>query len=351
MSGEWMAEAPFDGIAGFHIWEAYNPWVRLREIAARFLSAHEAQEQGNNEPMKTFINTSLGETWEEKGESVAADPLMARRENYEADALPWRVLHLTAGVDVQDDRVEVEVIGWRAEKRNQPEESWGVEVIVLNGNPARPEIWNDLDEILRREWVTEDGRRLRLGAVAIDSGGHFTNEVYKFCASKIGRKIYAVKGMSGTRPIWPPRAGGSKKYKGNKVWIVGVDTAKDAIYSRLRIVEEGPGYCHFPMSYGQDFFKQLTSEKIQTRFSKGHPIREWHKPAGMRNEALDRRAYALAALYSRAIPWEILVRSAPSEPPEIKPPDDTPPTPAKPPAPRAPVGMGSRPVRFRIGGR
>ena len=108
--------------------------------------------------------------------------------------------------------------------------------------------------------------------------------------------------MAGIRPMWPPKSGGSKKYKGHKVWIVGVDVAKDAIYSRLRIADAGPGYCHFPAAYDHEFFKQLTSEKVQTRFVKGHPIREWHKPPGARNEALDRRAYALAVLYSRAIP-------------------------------------------------
>lgn len=356
MDGQWIAEADFNGTAGFHLWEAYNPWIKLREMVASFLAAHEAKEQGNNEPMKTFINTSLGETWAEEGETVAPDPLMSRRENYAADALPYRILYLDAGVDIQDDRIEIHVFGWRSEKRGQPEESWGVEVLILEGNPAKPEIWDQLDEVLRREWTTEDGRRLRLGAVGIDSGGHFTNEVYKYCSTRIGRRIYAIKGMAGTRPIWPPKAGGSKKYKGHKVWIVGVDTAKDAIYSRLRIKEVGPGYCHFSMSYGEgtnrDYFKQLTSEKVQTRFSKGHPIREWHKPAGVRNEALDCFSYALAALYSRAIPWEILARTAPTEPPE-KPPEggnDKPPPSSTPAAAanKPPQRLPFRPIRYRM---
>lgn len=349
MDGQWIAEGEFNGTAGFHLWEAYNPWVKLREIVAAFLAAHEQKQQGNNEPMKTFINTSLGETWAEEGEAVSADPLLARRENYAADALPYRVLYLTAGVDVQDDRIEVEIVGWRADSRTQPEESWGVEVAILHGDPAKQEIWNDLDELLKREWTTEDGRKLRLGAVGIDSGGHFTNEVYKFCARKTGRKIYAIKGMAGTRPIWPPKAGGSKKYKGHRVWIVGVDTAKDAIYSRLRIADEGPGFCHFPLNYGEDYFKQLTSEKVQTRFSKGHPIREWHKPKGARNEALDRRAYALAVLYSRQVPWEILARSAPTEaPPQVDGNDKPPQAAPAQSAPAKPTPQALRPVRFRV---
>ncbi|MGH7873000.1 MAG: phage terminase large subunit family protein, partial [Candidatus Binatia bacterium] len=323
MEGQWIATAEFNGVAGFHIWEAYNPWVRLREIVAHFLQAYEQQEKGNIEPMKAFVNTSLGETWEEKGESRDPDALLKRQENYTADRIPWRVLYLTAGVDVQDDRLEVEIVGWRSERRNDPEESWGIEVIILYGDPAKSDIWEELDEILLREWTTEDGRRLRLGAVGVDSGGHHTDSVYKFCTRRIGRHVYAIKGMAGIRPIWPPRVGRSRLYKGHRVSIVGVDTAKDAIYARLRIDKEGPGYCHFPIAYNKDFFKQLTSEKVHTRFVKGHPVREWHKPPGVRNEALDRRAYALAVLFSKNIPWEILARSAPTErPPELPP--DTP---------------------------
>jgi phage terminase large subunit GpA-like protein len=344
LDGEWIAEAEFKGIAGFHLWEAYNPWVKLSDIVANFLSAYEKQKQGDNEPMKAFVNTTLGQTWEEKAETVAPDPLLARRENYGVNALPYRILYLTAGVDVQGDRIEIEIVGWRAERRNETEESWGVEVITLHGDPAKPEMWHELDEITLREWTTEDGRKLKLGAVGIDSGGHHTDRVYKFCSKRLGRRIFALKGMAGVRPMFPPRAGGSKKYRGHKVWIVGVDTAKDAVYARLRIAEPGPGYCHFPMSYDHQFFKQLTSEKVQIRFSRGHPICEWHNPRGVCNEALDRRAYALAVLYARTVPWEILARSAPSEPkPKEEQTAAAPTTVAKP--PQRPAG---RRVRFRI---
>jgi len=352
IDGRWIAEAPFKGVAGFHIWEAYNPWVNLSEIAKSFLTAHERQEQGDLESMKAFVNTTLGQTWEEKAERVATDPLLDRRENYAADSLPYRVLYLTAGIDVQDDRIEIEIVGWRSERRNDPEESWGVEVIILYGDPAKPDIWNDVDEITKRVWTTEDGRQLRLAAVAIDSGGHHTAAVYKFCSPRTGRHVYAVKGMAGARPLWPPKVGKSKRHKGHKVWIVGVDVAKDAIYSRLRIGNPGPGYCHFPLSYTRDFFEQLTSERVVTRFVKGHPIREWHKPPGKRNEALDRRAYALSVLYARAVPWEILARTAPAAPAAQAIDDGTkpPPPPPKPAAPAARPQLGGNPrqTRFRV---
>jgi phage terminase large subunit GpA-like protein len=351
MNGRWIAEAPFKGMAGFHIWEAYNPWVKLADIAKTFLPANERAKQGDKTALQAFFNTTLGQTWAEASEGVSTDPLLDRRENYAADALPWRVLYLTAGIDVQDDRVEAEVVGWRSDRRNDPEESWGVEVNVIYGDPAKPEIWTELDEYLQRSWTTEDGRQLRLGAVGVDSGGHHTDSVYKFCTRRIGRHVYAVKGMAGIRPMWPPKVGKSKKYKGHKVWIVGVDVAKDAIYSRLRIGNVGPGYCHFPLAYTRDYFEQLTSEQVKTRYVKGHPVREWHKPAGKRNEALDRRAYATAVLYSRLIPWEILARSAPTEPPD-NPTDPAPPDKPKattPPPPKP--ALGGRQVRFRVGGR
>lgn len=318
MAGEWQPSAPFTGVAGYHIWSAYNPWVKLSAIVREFLAANTKSKQGDNEALKVWTNTTLGKSWTETAETLAADPLLQRRENYSADSLPYRILYLTAGVDVQNDRIEVEIVGWRSENRRDPEESWGVEVLMLYGDPAQPTVWAELDEQLQRTWTTEDGRPLRLGAVGIDSG-NWTDMVYKFCSRRFGRHIYAVKGRQGALPIWPTLASKSKKHTGNKVWIVGVDTAKDTIYSRLRIQPQddthpaGPGYCHFPTAYTADYFKQLTSEEVRTRFVKGRPVREWHKPAGVRNEALDRRAYAHAVLLSRPVPWELLAKAAPTE--------------------------------------
>jgi phage terminase large subunit GpA-like protein len=350
MEGKWIAEAAFNGTAGFHLWEAYNPWVKLAEMAKAFLDAMKQKAMGNLEPLRAFENTSLGKTWAEQAEAVSADPLLQRRENYSLDAIPWPVLYLTCGVDVQDDRLEYEIVGWRAEKRAETEQSWGLENRLIYGDPARQEVWDELDEALKREYTTQDGRKLRIGATAIDSGGHHTQAVYNFCNKRLGRHVYAIKGMQGPRPMWPPRAGQSRKFKGSKVWIIGVDSAKDAIYARLRMTEPGPGYCHFPVSYDETFFRQLTAEKVRTKFVKGFPRREWFKAEGVRNEALDRRVYAFCALYSRRIPWEILVRSAPAEPPPDPPSGSTPPA-TEPPTPPQRPAAGSRPVRFRIGNR
>ena len=125
---------------------------------------------------------------------------------------------------------------------------------MLRGDPARVDVWNQLDSILKRDCRTEDNRSLRISAACIDSGGHHTAQVYAFCEARKGRHIYAIKGLPGPRPIWNHKAGKSMKYKA-QVWHVGSDTAKDAWYSRLRTKDEGPGYCHFPLDYGEHYFE------------------------------------------------------------------------------------------------
>lgn len=299
-AGEWAAEGPCRGIAGFHLNELYSPWRRWADVVADFLSAKRSPET-----LKTWVNTSLGETWEEQAEKSDPQALLSRREHYTPDNLPAAILYLTAGIDVQDDRLEVEVIGWRQDGRDAPPESWGIEYRVLHGDPARKAVWNDLDALLLGEWRTEDRRRLKIGAACVDSGGHHTAAVYAFCEARRGRHIYAVKGMAGARPIWKPQAGKSRKYQA-AVWHVGSDTGKDAWYARLRTPEPGPGYCHFPASYTETYFDGLTAEQVRTRYSKGHPVREWYLPAGRRNEPLDIRVYGLAALLARPVPWASL---------------------------------------------
>lgn len=304
LAGEWRASQPCTGIAGFHINELYSPWRSWSDVVTDFLAAKQ-----DTETLKTWVNTSLGETWEDQAEKSDPQSLMMRRENYTPDAIPSAVLYLTAGVDTQDDRLEVEVVGWRQEGRDHPPESWGVEYRVITGDPAKQSTWSDLDAFLLGTWTTETGRTLRIGAVCIDSGGHHTAQVYAFCETRAGRHVYAVKGMSGSRPIWTPRPGKSKKYQA-KVWHVGVDTAKDAWYSRLRQVDTGPGYCHFPISYTDRFFDGLTAEQVKTKYIKGHPVREWFLPSGRRNEPLDVRNYALASLLARPVPWSQLATAA-----------------------------------------
>lgn len=292
-AGAWIKENPASKLPGFHINEIYSPWRTFAEVAADYYAA-----KGNPEEEKTWWNTSMGEPYEDDGERANADELAKRRENYDADTLPAGVLTVTGGVDTQKDRLEVEFTGWGV-----GEESWGIEPIVLNGNPAEPEIWKRLDDLLATtRFTTEDGRVLRVAACCIDSGGHHVQQVYEYATPRAARNIWAVKGQFGARPVWPKRQTKSKKYRGHTVRMIGVDTAKDTIYSRWQVAEGKPGYCHFSMAYDETWFAQATVEKRVTKTDRrGNEVRTWEKPSGARNEALDCRVYAYAALQGMKI--------------------------------------------------
>lgn len=280
--GEWVATVEFRGIAGFHLSEIYSPWSTWASMALSFLTAKQHVHL-----LKTWVNTSLGETWEEQGETLDSESLESRVEDYAEP--PAGVLVLTAGVDVQDDRLEVEVIGW-----GRDYESWGIEHSMFWGDPSRPQIWEQLDEHLKRTWTSADGRNLRLQAVCIDSGGHHTQSVYRFCKGKAVRRVFAIRGAGGEGRPLITRPTQNNTYR-VKIFTLGVDTGKGAIWSYLQVEEPGPGYCHFPTSYDSEFFEQLASEKVITRFKRGVAVRQWVKIRN-RNEAFDLRVYALAAL-------------------------------------------------------
>lgn len=301
--GEWRATAKGNGTAGFHLSSLYSPlgWKSWSEVVAEFLDA-----KTNPTKLKTWVNTILGETWEVQAEQVEGSALLSRRENYDEMTIPDRVLVLTAGVDVQSDRWEVEILG-----SGRDQESWGVQVEIIYGDPGVPAEWSKLDEVLLRQFRTESGRRLRIAAAAIDSGGRYTQATYNFVRNKLARRVYAIKGRAGSLPIWPRRASNTKK--GAPLFIVGVDTAKELIYSRLKIREHGAGYCHFPASYDAEYFDQLTAEKVVTKYDKGFPKRVWIKDPAARNEGLDMRVYAIAALESLNVNWSKLAAAAEAE--------------------------------------
>lgn len=282
--GEWVAEKEFDGTASFHLNELYSPWRKLADIVDDFLKAKD-----NPEKLKVWVNTCLGEAFEEKGEGLEPDSLMARRENY--DHVPMNGLVLTAGIDVQDNRLECEVVAW-----GHDHESWSIDYRIFYGNPSLGVIWKELDDYLKSTFQHESGLELKITSACIDSGGHHTTEVYKFCKARQYRRIYAIKGNShaGTPVVGRP----SKKNKGNVLLFpVGTDTAKARLQLWLQISEPGPGYCHFSNTVNdEEYFKQLTVEKMVTRYHIGEAKRVWVKPDGARNESLDCRVYAMAAM-------------------------------------------------------
>lgn len=287
--GEWRAtnSEPVLGHVSFHIWAAYSysPNATWETLVREFLEAKKSPET-----LRTFVNTVLGETWEDAAaEPVAADALLQRTEGYAVDDIPDGVLVATAGIDVQADRLEVEVLGTGLD-----EESWSLDYVVIPGDPGLPEVWKELDVLLDRGYTTESGRSVNVNAACVDSGGLHTQATYDYCRARQGRRVYAIKGSSvpGKPIAGPPHR--IKKHKVSLV-IVGTDSAKDLLHARLRLDEPGPGYCHFPSRYDEEFFLQLTAERAMTVYRKGIPHREWRKTRA-RNEALDCRVYALAAL-------------------------------------------------------
>lgn len=281
--GKWVAEAAFTGIAGFHINELYSPWVSFAQMVTEFLRAKKLPET-----LKTWVNTSLGETWEEAGEVIEADFLLKRKESWGTEA-PEPVLLVTAGVDVQGDRLEIEVKGWGI-----GEESWSLDYRIFYGDPAQAMVWQELDRFLLKPIKSQLGIMLSIACTCIDSGGHHTQAVYQFCAGREVRGVFAIKGINQTAKPLVGRPSKNNRYK-MRLYPIGTDTAKEVIFSRLKITELGAGYYHFPLERDKEYFLQLTAEKQITSFNKGVAKREWIKIRA-RNEVLDCNVYALAAL-------------------------------------------------------
>ena len=248
-------------------------------MAENFLEAKKMPET-----LKTFVNTSFGETWEDEAERFEPHTLMERAEDYE---LPDGVLVLTCAVDVQDDRLEAQVTGWGLEH-----ESWVIDHNIWYGDPGRRELWDQLDKYLLQTWHKGD-QPMRIGCTMIDSGGHHTDDVYRFCKPRYGRRVFAIKGMGGVREIV------SRPSKSNRgkvpLFTVGVDRCKDLIFWRLNIKNAGPGYMHFSTKLDQEYYEQLTAEERREKHVQGRKVSYYHQTR-KRNEALDLTVYNIAAV-------------------------------------------------------
>ena len=315
-AGEWRATAPGDGkTAGFHLSGLYSPlgWLSWAELVDDFLRA-----KGDAPLLKTFVNTRLAETWDEQtGTRVDAEGLMERVEQYERGVVPDGVLCLTAGIDVQDSRLAVSIWGY-----GKDEEAWLIEHTEIWGDPTRTEVWKQLDVLIEGEYPRADGKKLKVLAACVDSGGHCTAEVYSYCRTpRRGQMVVAIKGAStrGKPPIGREskvdlNLKGRTIKRGASVYSVGTDTIKDSIFGRLRTnTEPGPGYLHFGAAATQEYFEQLTAERKVTRFNRaGMPLSEYVKKSNARNEALDTCVYSYAALhllyrrFDRRTIWEQL---------------------------------------------
>lgn len=297
--GEWRATKPIrreKRIISFHMWEAYSPLAALSEIVANFLTANKKKKAGDRSELHTWQNTTLGEPVEvDEGEGVESNTLTARRELVAPDVdVPYGACCLTMGVDVQDDRLELIVVGW-----GPGEESWIVDRDTLPGDTSQPGPWAQLDEVLDAPYRHAGGVMLHIQATCIDSGGHRTTMVYDYAEKKSARRVYAIIGRDGQRPIVsspsPKRWGRNQRQV--PLYTIGVDAAKGLLVDRLKLTVKGPGYIHLPHTdwCDDEFAAQLTSEKLVRRMKRGERVQVWKKTRP-RNEALDCWVYATAAM-------------------------------------------------------
>lgn len=340
-AGVWTPTAPENlnpKRIGFHLSGLYSPlgftWA---DVAEKFLLAKRDRAE-----LKVWVNTCLGESWEERSESIEPHALMARRETYLAE-VPNGVGILVASVDVQADRLEWKVKGFGAE-----EESWLIAAASVPGDPALDKPWLELDEILRQEWNHESGQKLKIEAVAVDTN-FLSDHCYAFCRARLDRRVFAIRGgqTSGQPLVTKPSRSNAYRIP---LYTLCVDTGKETVYSRLQVSTPGSGCMHFP-DFGWadlEYFEQLTAERAYSKWIRGRgTVRVWKKTRD-RNEALDLEVYALAALH---ILWPDAVRArnlasraaklavkvdpqAPPAPPE----DGGSPAPRRPIAPRRPGG-------------
>jgi phage terminase large subunit GpA-like protein len=304
--GKWVAENPDSKIAGFHLSSLYSPvgWYSWAEIVKKWESSQNSQEA-----LKTFINTILGETWKEKAEVPEWKRILQRREKYNLNDVPGRVVFLTASIDVQGNRLECEVKGWGRNK-----ESWSIDYRIFQGDPSKDEVWENLDKLLDENWKHPTGGEIQLKMLAIDSGGHHTQRVYEWAKGKDPRRVMVVKGSSSNSPkalldsssMIEMNIRGRKVKTGLRLWLIGTTLGKSELYSWLK--HDAPtenelelkgyphGFCHYPESdvYGEDFFLGLTAEQLVSKKVKGFTHYYWEKIRD-RNEPLDLHVYNRAA--------------------------------------------------------
>lgn len=304
-AGEWRATAVSqNGTRGYHLSGLYSPlgWKSWGDCAQEWVDA-----QGNVEKLQVFWNTVLGETWEDRGDSLDPNQLSSRAEPYAAE-VPAGVRILTAAVDVQDDRLELKVKGY-----GEREESWLVAYSQHYGDPSRDDVWLEVDEVLKTRFKVEGGGTMGIDTTFVDSGGHHADSVYRFCKARTTRRVFPLRGVQQVgRPIIsnPSR---NNKYR-VPLYNVGVDAAKDTVFARLKIEKNGPGRMHYPTAEwcDEEYFAMLTAER---------PVRRWVKRRGVvkewvqmraRNEAWDLEVYCLAALYTRGFAYlqKLLGRNA-----------------------------------------
>jgi phage terminase large subunit GpA-like protein len=358
--GYWRAAKPFNGVASFRINQIYSPFVSWGRMVVDFLEAKTSMAK-----LEVYTNTVLGETWKPI-EQIPYEDMTWKLEAYPA-AVPDGVLVLTAGVDVQKDRLECEVVGW-----GRDHESWSIDYKVFYGSPGieiTPEdetddegvdveplssVWDDLALFLQTSFTGTGTQSFRIQTACIDYG-YLSTVVAKFCKKYQAKRWYAVKGVGGpTMPLLakPTLSGRNPKVR---VFPVGTNAAKDEVFAALQVAGPGPACCHFPdrQPYSEEaHMKQLCSERMVTHTRGGRTYRVYEPVAkGVRNEALDVRVYATAARAILNPNYEAIAKrrlrhiesaDMPPEPDDSRPPGEDSPDPMPPmppPTPKNPHGF------------
>ncbi|WP_298032142.1 phage terminase large subunit family protein [uncultured Alistipes sp.] len=296
-NGLWVPSKPErvnPDVIGFHLNSLYSPygWHSWKQIVRDFLAAKENQSK-----LKVFVNTTLGETWAERGEAPPYKNLYNRREQYKINEVPADVCFLTAGVDVQRDRLELEIVGWCADKR-----SYSIDFRVLDGDTAATKVWNKLADVLAERWPRKDGMEFPIRLMAVDTG-YNTTHVYNFCRRYGADRVVPIKGQDHLgMAVSPPKSvdvtKAGKKVGKLRLWNIGVSFMKGELYAALRLEKDSdgtppPNYCHFP-EYDEHYFRGLTAEEQVKRIVRGYAKFQWVKRYE-RNEPLDCRIYARSA--------------------------------------------------------
>ena len=297
-NGKWVAQKPESDTPGFHLASYYSPiglgysWLEL--------AAERAETKEKPEKKKTYTNTIMAECYEDESGKLDWKEISERAGGYSSREIPDGCLMLTAGVDTQDDRWEVHIMGWGRKRW------WTIDYIVVPGRPGVPEEWKKLDAILDMRFRNRYGVDLRALAMAVDTGGHHTHTAYQYCRIRKHRRVLAIKGSKFTgKPIIPSRPSpvdvnvrGQVIRAGVDLWHIGVDTARGAIFARLQ-ADSGkePEDCRFrfPGDLPDDFFQQLTAARFDSTKQR------WIKPRHKRHEVGDTTNYALAAACHPAI--------------------------------------------------
>lgn len=340
--GQWIARNPDCLTRGFHFNALVSPFVRWETLVDEFRQAMQLSNFGDHTQLITFVNTVLGETWEDRGEQVDDVGLLARREIYYAD-VPEGVAIVTIGVDTQDNRLCYSVFGWGAGR-----ECWALEYGELWSDPRVPGslVWGMLDEVIQKPRAYHNGRLARVFCTTIDMGGHASDQVCAYAKARQGWNVWAVRGEGGQGKAFV-KSWSTYKKSNATVFTLGVDTGKDEMAAMLRVKEPGPGYVHFPKGeqgecvkgFDERYFQGLTSEKKISVPVRGNFRKYiWELMPGRQNEPLDTMNYALAALAILKPDLDKIAELAPWA---------LPPKPEKMPSPLPPIRTAAGPAKKR----